>query len=212
MLFRSSPEKFWDLISKKYAASPIVDIDAYHKKIDKLKYYLSPDDEILDIGCGTGTQCNDLSNCVRHVTGIDISSKLLAIAETRKAERRIENVEFLQTTVFDERFKPDSYNVVTAFYLLHFYEDIDVVIRRIHDIVKRDGLFILETACLADKNVILAKLVRLAGKLGLLPLVNILTIQQIEQALELAGFRIVEKTKFSSSTDEYTIVAKKQVS
>lgn len=212
MLFRSSPEKFWDLIAKRYAASPIDDIDAYRKKIDKLKSYLSPDDEILDIGCGTGTQCNDLSNRVRHVTGIDISSKLLAIAETRKAERNIDNVEFLQTTVFDERFKPDSYNVVTAFYLLHFYEDIDVVIRRIHDIVKPDGLFILETACLADKNFILAKLVRLAGKLGLLPLVNILTIQQIEQALELTGFRIVEKTKFSSSTDEYTIVAKKQVS
>ena len=108
MLFRTSPEKFWNLIASKYAASPIADIAAYKKKIKKLKSYLSSEDYMLDIGCGTGTQCDDLANSVKHVTGIDISTKLLAIAEMRKIEREIKNVEFIQTTVFDERFKPAS--------------------------------------------------------------------------------------------------------
>ena len=212
MLFRSSPEKFWDLISKRYAASPIADINAYHLKIDKLKSYLSSNDDILDIGCGTGTQCDDLANSVKHVTGIDISSKLLAIAETRKVERDIENVEFIQATVFDDRFKPGGFSVVTAFYVLHFYEDIDAVFRRIYDILKPNGLFVLETICLGNKNIIIGILVRLAGKLGLLPLINLLTTQQIEQALKLAGFSVVEKTKFSKPNDEYTLIAKKPAS
>ncbi len=209
MLFRSSPEKFWNLISKRYAASPISDIDAYHKKIEKLKSYLSPEDEMLDIGCGTGTQCDDLAYSVNHVTGIDISRKLLAIAETRRVKRDVGNVEFVQTTVFDDRFKSDSFNVVTAFYVLHFYEDIDVVVRRVYDILKPNGLFVLETACLGDKNIIIGMLVRLLGKLGLLPLIKILTTQQIEQALKQAGFSVVEKTKFSKSNDEYTLIVKK---
>jgi len=209
LLFRSSPEKFWNLIAKKYAASPIADIEAYQRKIEKLKSHLSPEDYVLDIGCGTGTQCDDLANNVKHVTGIDISSKLLSIAEMRKVEREIKNVEFVQATVFDARFDSDSFNVVMAFYVLHFYEDIDEVARRIYDMLKPNGLFVLETACLGDKNIIIGKLIRLAGKLGFLPLINLLSIQQIEQALEQTGFSVVENIKFSEPNDEYTLIAKK---
>ncbi|MCW8962197.1 MAG: class I SAM-dependent methyltransferase [Gammaproteobacteria bacterium] len=209
MLFRKSPEKFWNLIASKYAASPISDIAAYEKKIEKLKSYLSPEYHVLDIGCGTGTQCDDLANNVKHVTGIDISSKLLAVAEHRKAERKIENVEFIQTTVFDERFEPGSFDLITAFYVLHFYEDIDEVVRRIYSLLKPDGLFVSETACMGDKNILIGKLLRLAGKSGFLPLMSVLTTRQIEQALEQAGFSIVDKTKFSESNDEYTLLAKK---
>ncbi len=209
MLFRNSPEKFWNLIAPKYAASSITDIAAYQKKIKKLKSYLSSEDYVLDVGCGTGTQCNDLANNVKHITGIDISNKLLAIAEMRKVEREIKNVEFVQTTIFDERFESGSFNVVMAFYMLHFCEDIDEVFRRIYDLLKPGGLFILETACLGEKNVITGKLIRLAGKLGFLPLINLLSNQQIELALEQADFSVVEKTKFSESNDEHTLIAKK---
>ena len=209
MLFRTSPEKFWNLFASKYAASPIADIAAYQKKIGKLKSYLSAEDYLLDIGCGTGTQCDDLASNVKQVTGIDISNKLLAIAEKRRVEREIKNVEFVQTTIFDERFGPGSFNVVMAFYVLHFFEDIDEVVRRIYNVLKPDGWFILETACLGEKNIMTGKLIRLAGKLGFLPLINLLTTQQIEHALAQAGFSIVEKTKFSTTADEYTLIAKK---
>lgn len=209
MLFRKSPERFWNLIASRYAASPIADIAAYEKKIEKLKAYLSPEDHVLDIGCGTGTQCGDLAGNVKRVTGIDISGKLLAIAEQRKAGRNIQNVEFIQTTVFDERFEPGEFDVVMAFYVLHFIEDIDGFIRRIHGLLKPNGLFILETACLAEKSKMAGKLLRVAGKLGFLPLINLLTTRQIEQALEQGGFRIVDKTRFSAANDEYTLIARK---
>jgi len=196
-------------MASKYAASPISNMTDYKKKIEKLKSYLSTDDHVMDIGCGTGTQCADLANNVKQITGIDISSKLLEIAKHRITEHKIDNVEFIQSTVFDVRFKPDSFDVVMAFYVLHFFEDIDEVVRHIHELLKPDGLFILETVCLGDKSKIMGKIVRIAGKLGLLPLINLLTTRQIEQSLELAGFSIVEKTKFSKSNDEYTLIARK---
>ncbi|MGB5278151.1 MAG: class I SAM-dependent methyltransferase, partial [Gammaproteobacteria bacterium] len=117
MFFRKSPEKFWNLIASKYATSPITDIAAYEKKIEKLKSYLSPEDVVLDIGCGTGTQCGDLAGNVKQVTGIDISSKLLAIAEQRKAERKLDNIEFIKTSLYDERLKADGFDVVMAFFV-----------------------------------------------------------------------------------------------
>jgi len=49
-------------------------------------------------------------------------------------------------------------------------------------------MFTSETACLGDKNFIVAKLLRLAGSLGLLPKINLLTTRKLERALEKAGF------------------------
>lgn len=156
---------------------------------------------MLDIGCGTGTQCDDIAGSVKQVTGIDISGKLLAVAEQRKNERKLDNVEFLQTSLFDEQFFPGRFDVVMAFYVLHFFEDTDAVFKRIHDLLKPDGLFMSETACLGDKNKIIGNLLRFAGHLGLMPKINLLTTRQLEQALEKAGFIIVDKTKFSDNSD-----------
>jgi 2-polyprenyl-3-methyl-5-hydroxy-6-metoxy-1,4-benzoquinol methylase len=210
MLFKTSPEKFWNLIASKYAASPIQDRQAYEIKVQKIKTYLTPANVVLDIGCGTGTQCGDIADKVKQVTGIDISGKLLAIAQQRMAERKLDNVEFLQTSLFDERFQPGSFDVVMAFHVLHFFEDIDAVYKRIHDLLKPDGLFVSETACLGEKNKIMGKLLRVAGHLGFLPLINLLTTRQLEKALEKTGFTIVEKTKFSDRAgSEFTLFARK---
>ena len=210
MLFKTSPEKFWNLIASKYAASPIADRSAYETKIQKIKTYLNKENSVLDIGCATGTQSGDIAGDVKQVTGIDISRKLLAIAEQRMAERKLDNINFLQTTVFDECFQPGGFDVVMAFYVLHFFEDIDTVFERIHDLLKPGGVFISETACLGENNVIIQKVLRFAGQLGFLPLINLLTTQQLEQALDKAGFTIVDKTRFSHHPDAgFTLIARK---
>ena len=210
MLFKKSPEKFWNLIASKYAASPIADRPAYEAKITKLKTFLTPEMSVLDIGCATGTQCGDIANSVQQVTGIDISSKLLSIAEQRMAERKVENVEFIQTSAFDERFQPGSFDAVMAFHVLHFFEDIDVIFKRVNELLRPGGIFISETACLGEKSQFTGKLLRFMGHLGLLPTMNLLTTRQLEQALEKAGFRLVEKTRFSDRSDaEFTLIAKK---
>jgi len=210
MLFKNSPEKFWDLISSKYAASPIPDRPAYETKIQKIKTFLTTEKVVLDIGCGTGSQCGDIAGNVKQVTGIDISRKLLAIAEQRKVDRKLDNVEFIQTSLFDEHFQPGSFDVVMAFHVLHFFEDIDAVFEHIHNLLKPDGLFISETACLGEKSKMTGGLLRFAGHLGLLPTINLLTTRQLEQALEKSGFSLVDKTKFSRNSDaEFTLIAKK---
>lgn len=210
MLFKTSPEKFWNLIASKYAASPIADRSAYETKIQDIKTYLTAEMVVLDIGCGTGTQCGDIADRVKQVTGIDISGKLLAIAEQRMAERKLDNVDFLQTSVFDERFAPGSFDLVMAFHVLHFFDDIDAGMQRIHDLVKPGGLFISETACLGEKSKLTGKLLGFMGYLGLLPTINMLTTRQLEQSLEKTGFRLLEKTRFSDSPEaEFTLIAKK---
>ena len=214
MLFRLSPATFWNLIAKKYASSPIQDKVAYEKKLQKIKTYLSAENVVLDIGCGTGTQCGDIASNVKHVTGIDISRKLLTIARQRIAERNLDNVEFIQASLLDEQLdksvKPGSIDVIMGFFVLHFFDDINVAIKRIHALLKPGGMFISETACIGEKGKMLGIVLRFLGFFGLLPKINILKTRQVEQALEKNGFEILDKTKYSCAADaELTLVARK---
>lgn len=210
MLFKNTPERFWNLIASKYAASPIADRPAYENKIRKLKTFLTPDMSVLDIGCATGTQCGDIADSVQHVIGIDISSKLLTIARQRLADRKAANVELIQTSAFDERFKPGSLDAVMAFHVLHFFEDIDLILERINELLKPGGIFISETACLGDRNKLMGNILRALGHLGLLPRINLLTTRRLEDSLKSAGFSIILKSRFSHRPDaEFTYVTKK---
>lgn len=210
MLFKNTPERFWNLIASKYAASPIADRPAYENKIRKLKTFLTPDMSVLDIGCATGTQCGDIADSVQHVIGIDISSKLLTIARQRMADRKAANVEFIQTSAFDERFQPGSLDAVMAFHVLHFFEDIDLILKRINELLKPGGIFISETACLGDRNKLMGNILRALGHLGLLPRINLLTTRRLEDSLKSAGFSIILKSRFSHRPDaEFTYVATK---
>jgi len=210
MFFKKSPQKFWDLISSMYAATPIADESAYEIKIEKIKTYLSPESLVLDIGCATGTQCLDLAANVKYVSGIDISAKLLAIAEQRKKERKLDNVEFICTSFYDQRFPVESFDLVMAFYVFHFIEDINAAFKRIYELLKPGGLFVVETSCLGEKkNKTPGKLLQFAGGLGFFPRINLLTTEQQEQALVQAGFEIIDKIMFSQTKGEYTLFAKK---
>jgi 2-polyprenyl-3-methyl-5-hydroxy-6-metoxy-1,4-benzoquinol methylase len=163
----------------------------------------------IDLGCGAGHYAIYLAQRGFDVTGIDISRKLLAIAEQRRAERKLDNVAFLKTSLFDERFQPGSFDVVMAFYVLHFFEDIDAVFQRIHELLKPDGLIVSETACLGEKSEISGKLLSFAGHLGFLPKINLLTTSQLQQAMEQVGFILLDKVRFSESNAEYTLFARK---
>ncbi len=208
MLFKSSPEKFWNLIAKKYAADPIADRQAYEIKIDKLKTWMKPQMTVLDIGCATGTQCGDIADSVQKVTGIDISSKLLTIAQQRMDERGILNIEFIETSAFDDQFEPESFDVVMTFHVLHFFENLDVIVKRIHELLKPGGVFISETGCLADRSKFLVNTLKSMGAIGLLPRITMLKDQQLQESLQQNGFTIVDRTKYSQQPDnEFTYVA-----
>lgn len=55
---------------------------------------LRPEDEVLDIGCGVGRLSRALAGRVAHVTGIDISAEMLALAGEHNAQ--LENVTWVQ--------------------------------------------------------------------------------------------------------------------
>ena len=77
-------EKFRDRLSAKYDRSEsIAEIESY-QSMQSIMNYLNRSDSILDFGCATGTISCYLAGFAADIHGIDISSKMISIAELLK--------------------------------------------------------------------------------------------------------------------------------
>jgi SAM-dependent methyltransferase len=70
---------------------------------------------IADVGCGTGAATFALAQDAARVIGIDPEDAMLRLAESKAAERRITNVEFLAGSASEIPLADASVDVVTAF-------------------------------------------------------------------------------------------------
>lgn len=95
------PNRFWDRHAKGYAKRPVADATAYQRKLKLTQDYLSPDLEVLELGCGTGTTALIHAPFVKHITGINISRNMLEIARAKAESGNVKNVTFQQSSIDD---------------------------------------------------------------------------------------------------------------
>ncbi len=182
--------KFWDRIAKRYAKSPISDEPTYQKKLEVTREYLRPDMEVLEFGCGTGSTALLHAPFVKHIYSIDISSKMIEIAQGKADEQNIENVTFECMSMDALSVPEQSLDAVLGLNILHLMEDRDEVIAKVHRMLKPDGVFVTSTPCLKDMRWIFRIIVPVGRFLRILPLVKIFSAKELEASLTAAGFAI----------------------
>ena len=200
-------EKFWDRMAKYLDRVERKDETTNIKIIDKTKKYLKISDTVLDYGCGTGTAAIEIAGSVKTVNGIDISSKMIEAAKGKTVERKVKNIDFAQTTIFDEKFKKGSFDVILCFNLLHLVDDKPNVMRRINELLKSGGMMISATPCI--KGTFLGVLLSLLSKIGLIPQITSFKISELEDLMTDGNFEIVETECLHKSGQQYFVVAKK---
>ncbi len=205
----NNSEKFWDRTANTYDQSEKSSEQTVIKIIEKTKKYLKMRDIVLDFGCGTGRISNEIADSVEVVQAIDTSSKMIAIAKGKADGRRVENIVYAHSTIFDERYESGSFDAVLAFYVLHLLGDPPKVMQRINELLKPGGLIISATPCLGEKKT-LQRILSLAGKIGLVPNIKPFKISELEDLIAHGSFEIVETECLHQGTQEYFIVAKKR--
>ncbi len=182
--------RFWDRIAERYAKKPVADQASYEKKLQVTRDYLEPDMEVLEIGCGTGSTAIAHAPYVKHIRAVDISSKMIEIAQSKADAARVRNVTFVQSTI-DELDVPDqTMDAVLGLSILHLVENMEEVIGKVYAMLKPGGVFVTSTVCIAD-SMKFFKFVAPIGKfLGLMPLVKVFTAQELEESMTEAGFVI----------------------
>lgn len=96
--------------------------------------------KVLDLGCGYGENCREFSKLgASKVVGIDISEKMLNIAEN---ENKSKNVSFIKMSMSDLSPLEDTFNIVFSSLAVHYVENFDQLLTEIYRLLDANGLFI----------------------------------------------------------------------
>jgi ubiquinone/menaquinone biosynthesis C-methylase UbiE len=186
----ASQAAFWDRLAGRYARQPIADEAAYQEKLRITRGYLTPETEVLEIGCGTGGTAIIHAPSVRRIRALDISPRMLDIARTKAAAAGVGNVSFEQADILDLAEPPASQDVVLGLSILHLLPDPDALIARVYAMLRPGGVFISSTACVGDTMKALKFIAPLGRALGLLPQLSVMTSPELIAKFSAAGFTI----------------------
>lgn len=209
----TSDARFWDKISRKYAADTIADQAGYERTLDRTRALLRPDDRVLELGCGTGTTALRLAGDVRSYLATDISPGMIAIAEKKRSANPIPELSFHTATAETPMLEAGRFKAVLGFNYLHMVRDVPGTLRRIHSLLAAEGLFISKTPCLGDMNPLIS-LVVLPGMraIGKVPYVSVFRQAEFCQLVSAAGFDILATENHATKGNDRRpcIVARKR--
>lgn len=182
--------RFWDRFARRYAAAPIADEAGYEATLRRVQGLLSRDEDVLEVGCGTGSTALRLAPGTRSMLATDVSGEMIAIAREKLAAQP---QPWLRFEVADAEAPAaplgGPYDAVLAFNTLHLFDDLDQVLRNLQARLKPGGLLISKTACLGEMNPLVPRLlVPLLRAVGRAPAVRVFDAAQLQAAFERQGF------------------------
>ena len=144
--------------------------------------------EVLEFGCGTGSTAITHAPYVKHIQAIDISSKMIEIAQVKTDANEVKNVTFEQSSIDEFSVSDQTFDAVLGLSILHLLENKEDVISSVRKMLKPGGIFISTTACIGDTM----KFFKVSGPIGkffgLMLLVKVFTTMELEDSLTDAGF------------------------
>jgi len=205
-------EKFWNRLSKNYDKQ--AKDKTYEMILDKAKKRLKHDDIVLDFACATGLYSFEIANIVKEIHAFDISSKMIDVANIKARNNEIDNIHFSQTTIFDEKFRKETFDTILALNILLYFEDVQKVIQRMYELLKPGGLIITSTACLGEKRtfigILSSSIVFILTKMRILPYLRFFKKHELEKTISANGFKIIETDVLvNNPATEYFIIVQK---
>ena len=206
--------RFWDRAARKYAASPITDMAGYEATIRRVQTLLSANQEVLEIGCGTGSTALRLAPHTRRLLATDVSENMIAIAREKLAAAPTPELSFAVADADAPSGGLGEFDAVLAFNLLHLVADLDSALAAAVQVLKPGGLLISKTACIAEMNPLIPRLaLPLMRAIGKAPHVLCFDAESLEAALVRQGLEIVSVERHGTRGKDIRvfIVARKPV-
>jgi SAM-dependent methyltransferase len=203
--FMADSVRFWNKAARKYAASAIADPLGYERSLRRVLGILMPTDQVLELGCGTGTSALRLAPATAHFLATDISPAMVEIARNKLvgAPQGVHGMLHFQVADANASLSAPAapgWDVVLAFNLLHLVPDIDASLAQVVRHLRPGGRFISKTPCIAHMNRLVPYVaLPIMRALGLAPPVKVLTQDELIAAIQRSGL-IIECVEHHASS------------
>lgn len=200
--------KFWDKLADKYSKQPIADQQTYETKLAITRKYLTPESEVFEFGCGTGSTAILHAPFVKHIHATDISDNMLAVGRERAAEAGVTNVTFECTDIASFDPKGRQFDTVLGLNIIHLCRDPLAVMQTAKTLLKPGGYFIQSTVCLKDAMPIAPFIIPVLQLFGKAPYAHFMKRADLDAHMAAAGFEVVEEFRADKKLTADFIVAR----
>ena len=179
--------------------------------------YVKPGMEILDIGCGTGSLIIDAAKAGARITGVDISTGMLAVAQKRIANKGMKDRITLHNAgvvEIDSLFEKNSFDlIISTLVFSEFYsEERALALHQIKKLLKPDGTLVIAVEVQPRKA--LKKIIHFLVRFPLSVLTYIIVqtgtkpFTRISEEITESGLNITSEDR--SFLDSFTIISAKK--
>jgi SAM-dependent methyltransferase len=204
--------RFWDRTAAQYAADPNADLAGYEATLRRVQGLLSADQDVLEIGCGTGTTALRLAPFTRRLLATDVSAGMIAIARQKLAAEPVPQLTFAVADAETPVAGPGVVDAVLAFNVLHLVSDLDRALELAMRALRPGGLLISKTACISEMNPLIPYLaLPLMRAVGKAPHVLCFDADALRSAIARQGMDIVSVERHGTRGKDFRvfIVARK---
>ena len=148
---------------------------------DLVRPHLTEEINVLDLGCGTGLGAQFYQPFAKHLTGVDVSSKMLEKAAEKKIYSHLEVFDILQEWHF-----PQKFDLIYSSDVFVYFGNLDSIIRSASTSLVDGGIIAFSVELLETSS----------QKYQLFPSGRYAHSQTyIEDCLECHGFQLMKKNK-----------------
>ncbi|KAJ3493553.1 hypothetical protein NLG97_g4656 [Lecanicillium saksenae] len=210
-----SDANFWDRTAEKYSKSKVGDQAGYEQTLERTRAFLKEGDNVLELGCGTGSTALLLAPRVRRYLATDLSPEMIGIAQKKgeAAESTTAGLEFRATTADRLAKEASKYSVILGYNYLHLVRDTAATLQNIHGMLNSGGLFISKTPCVAEMNPLIGWVaLPIMYRFGFAPYAACFTGAGLRREIVSAGFEIIADEMHASKGNDKRpfIVARKK--
>jgi SAM-dependent methyltransferase len=121
-----------------------VELGAHHEHL-RAAYGISPGDDVLDVGCGTGLTTREAARAATpgRVVGIDVSERMLERARELTAGEGLDNIRYELGDAQVHRFEPGGFDLAISRFGTMFFSDPAAAFANIAAALRPDARLVL---------------------------------------------------------------------
>jgi SAM-dependent methyltransferase len=129
------------------------ELRAHHEHL-RAAYGISPGDEVLDVGCGTGLTTREAARAATpgRVVGVDLSERMLERARQLTAAERLDNIRYELGDAQVHRFDRAGFDVAISRFGTMFFSDSPAAFANIAAALRPGGRLVLLVWQLYERN------------------------------------------------------------